>query len=487
MMDSLMEKVHINLFINNEWVEGELGDFLPVENPSTLEIVGTVAQGTRRDAQRALAAAQDAFESWSHTSGEQRSVLLKKAADAVLARQEELARLLTSEHGKPLNEAQGEVKGSTNYLVYYAEEAKRISGEVAPSKSVSSRSLIIKQPRGVVAAIAPWNYPIALMMWKVAPALAAGCTVVIKPPAITPLATTLFAAIVAEVGFPPGVINVINGPSSEVGDELISNPITKVVGFTGSTATGAHIASRAAPGFKKLILELGGHTPMIIFKDADMKKAVADGVKRSFRNMGQICNAINRIYVEREIADDFIQQFAAAAEKLTIGDGLENPKIDLGPMTSKGGIDHTQMQIDDAVSKGARLLCGGKRPSGEKLPGGYFYEPSVVTNVTREMRVMHEETFGPLVAIDTFSGLEEAIEKANSTSYGLVSYVYTSNLSTAFRMMEEVHSGTVAINNISPDSIYAPYPAWKDSGIGLELGRYGLDEYLQVKHCILEI
>jgi acyl-CoA reductase-like NAD-dependent aldehyde dehydrogenase len=347
--------------------------------------------------------------------------------------------------------------------------------------------LLLKQPRGVVAAIAPWNYPIALMMWKVAPALAAGCTVVVKPPAITPLATTLYTAAIAEAGFPPGVINIINGPSGEVGDELISNPITSVVGFTGSTATGALIAARAAPSFKKLILELGGHTPMLVFKDADLDKAIADGVKRSFRNMGQICNAVNRIYVEKEIAPEYIHRFVEATRRLKIGDGLVNPMVDLGPMTSQAGVSHTQRQIEDALAKGAQLLTGGQRPSQADLPPGYFFEPTALSQVRPDMLVMHEETFGPLVGIDTFSGIDEALQKANSTRYGLVSYVYTSSLKTAFRMMEGIQSGTVAINNISPDSPFAPYPAWKDSGIGLELGRFGLDEYLQVKHCILEI
>jgi acyl-CoA reductase-like NAD-dependent aldehyde dehydrogenase len=260
-----------------------------------------------------------------------------------------------------------------------------------------------------------------------------------------------------------------------------------MVGFTGSTKTGAYIAAKAAPSFKKLVLELGGHTPMVIFKDSDLAKAVADGVKRSFRNMGQICNAINRIYVEKDIADEYIRLFVEATQKLTIGDGLANPKVDLGPMTGRNGVEHVQAQVDDALAKGAKLMYGGKRPQLMGLPPGYFYEPSVVTRVTPEMRVMHEETFGPLVGIDTFEGVDEALAKANSTCYGLVSYVYTSSLRTAFHMMEGIESGTVAINNISPDSLFAPYPAWKDSGIGLELGRFGLEEYLQVKHCIVEI
>lgn len=482
-----MESTLIKLWIDNQWTVGEKSQQAEITNPSTLKPAGTVALASRADAQKALVSAEKAFSAWSNTTGEQRAVLMKKGAEAVLARQEELARLLTLEHGKPLADSLAEVKGAAGYLVYYAEEARRIGGEIAPAKSATSRSLVIKQPRGVVTAIAPWNYPVVLMAWKIAPALAAGCTVVAKPSLETPLACTLFCSIIAGAGFPPGVLIVINGKSAEIGDELVINPISRTIAFTGSTATGVAIAAKAAPGFKKLILELGGQTPMIIFKDAQLDKAVADAVKRSYRNMGQICNAVNRIFVEKEITEEFSAKFIQLTRKMTIGDGLVNPKIDLGPMVNEEGLNRTRDHIQDALRKGGELRCGGKRPEQPDLPPGYYYEPTLLTNVRQDMLVMKEETFGPLAAIDTFQGVSEAIEKANSTRYGLVSYVYTENLRTAFVMMEKIQSGTVAVNSVSPDSIYAPYPAWKDSGIGLELGRYGLDEYLQTKHCLLDL
>lgn len=482
-----MTKNHQKLFIDGNWTESETGKNFDVINPATLEIVGTAAKGTREDTIKALESAQRAFLEWSKTTGEQRARLMDEAAEAVIESQEEIGRLLCAEHGKPLSDAMGEVKGSAKYLTYYAEEAKRIGGEVAPNKSANTRSLVIRQPRGVVAAIAPWNYPIALTMWKVAPALAAGCTVVAKPPADTPLAASLFLAKCAQAGLPAGVLNVVTGPSSEVGDELIINPISQIVAFTGSTETGKHIASRAAPGLKKLILELGGQTPLIVFKDADIERAVADGVKRSFRNMGQICNAVNRIYVEEEIADEFVEYFVQKTKTLTMGDGLADPNVNLGPMTNQEGIERTKLHIQDALEKGAKLLCGGHKPNLPGLQDGYFFEPTVLGNVSPDMLVMHEETFGPVVGIDTFKGVDEAITAANSTRYGLVSYVYTSNLHTAYNVMEGIQSGSVAVNTVSPDSLYAPYPAWKDSGIGLELARHGMEEYFQIKHCLIQL
>ncbi len=391
------------------------------------------------------------------------------------------------EHGKPLGDARKEIKGAIDTLEYYAEEARRVYGEVAPSKSATSRSLVIRQPVGVVAAIAPWNYPVTLMAWKLAPALAAGCTVVVKPPALAPLACGMVAALVGESGLPPGAVNVISGPSGQVGEELLSNPITRMIAFTGSTETGKFLMAAAAPDLKKLLLELGGHTPMVVFKDADLDRAVADGVKRSFRNMGQICNAVNRIYVEKDIAEEYIRRFVDQTALLTIGDGLANPNVDLGPMIDADGVLRTQAHVDDALRKGARLLYGGKRPEDPALRQGYFYEPAVLTQVTRDMLVMHEESFGPIVGIDTFTGLDEAVELANSTQYGLVTYAYTRDLATAFKFSERVESGSVAINTVSPDSLYAPYPAWKQSGIGLELSHFGIEEYSQVKHILLEL
>jgi len=482
-----MEGVDLQLFINGEWTPCESGETFEVINPVNGEPVGTAAKGGRVDAQRALEAADQAFVSWSRTNADERAQRLKQAADAILARQDELAEILTREHGKPLADARKEIRGAAATFEYYGEEARRISGEIAPPKSATTRSLVVRQPVGVVAAIAPWNYPVSLMTWKVGPALAAGCTVVVKPPKNAPLAATLVASIVGQSGLPEGTLNVVTGPSSVVGEELVTNPTTRMVAFTGSTETGRHLMRVAADDLKKLILELGGHTPMVVFKDADLERAVADGVKRSFRNMGQICNAINRIYVEEEIADEYIKRFVELTGKLTMGDGLANPDVDLGPMIDREGIERVQRHVDDALAKGAQLLCGGKRPNAPELREGFFYEPTVLVDVTPEMLVMHEESFGPIVGIARFKGIEEAIELANGTEYGLVTYGYTRDLATAFAFSEGVESGTVAINTVSPDSLYAPYPAWKHSGIGLELSHYGLEEYLQVKHILMEL
>jgi len=482
-----MEQVNVQLFINGEWVPSVSRETFEVINPANDKPMGRAAKGDRADAQRALEAADRAFASWSRTTGDERAQRLKQAAKAILARQDELARILTREHGKPLPDARKEIGGAAATLEYYGEEARRISGEIAPRKSATTRSLVVRQPVGVVAAIVPWNYPVLLMAWKVGPALAAGCTVVAKPPTNAPLTATLVAAIVGQSGLPDGAVNVVTGPSAVVGEELVTNPITRMVAFTGSTETGKHLMRVAADDLKKLVLELGGHTPMVVFKDADLERAVADGVKRSFRNMGQICNAVNRIYVEEDIADEFVQRFVELTGTLTMGDGLANPNVDLGPMIDQQGIERTHRHVDDALAKGARLLCGGKRPDAPELREGFFYEPTVLVNVTPDMLVMHEESFGPIVGIATFKGLEEAIQLANSTLYGLVTYGYTRDLATAFAFSEGVEAGTVAINTVSPDSLYAPYPAWKHSGLGVELSHYGLEEYLRVKHILLEL
>ncbi len=481
-----MEPVNLKLFIDGRWKDAADGAAFDVVNPVDARPMGTAAQGGRAEAVQALEAADRAFKSWSRTTGDERARVLKKAAAAIAARKEELAAILTREHGKPLGDARKEIQGTVDTLEYYAEAARRISGEIAPAKSATSRSLVVRQPVGVVAAIAPWNYPVSLMAWKLAPALAAGCTVVVKPPANAPLACGLAAAIVGEIA-PQGCVNVVTGPARTVGEELTTNPLTRMIAFTGSTETGKSLMKTAAADLKKLILELGGHTPLVVFKDADLERAVADGVKRSFRNMGQICNAVNRIYVEADIAAEFVRRFVEQTKKLTIGDGLANPNVDLGPMIDQAGVQRTQRHVDDAVGKGATLLCGGKKPDRPDLQQGYFYEPTVLSDVTADMLVMHEESFGPIVGIATFKGLDEAVQLANSTEYGLVTYGYTRDLATAFAFAERVESGSVAINTVSPDSLYAPYPAWKHSGVGLELSHFGIEEYLQIKHIMLEL
>lgn len=482
-----MDRVELLLFVGGKWVAAESGESFEVINPVNGEPMGGAAKGSRVDVQRALEAASEAFAKWSRITGEERGRRLRAAAERAHARKEEIAVILTREHGKPLRDARKEIEAAIETFVYYAEEARRIRGEIAPQKSESTRSLVIREPIGVVAAIAPWNYPVSLMAWKVAPALAAGCTVVAKPPTDAPLASTLFLATCAEASLPPGVLNVVTGRSSVVGEELVTNSLSKMIAFTGSTETGRHLMASAATHLKKLCLELGGHTPLVVFRDADLEKAIVDGVKRSFRNMGQICNAVNRIYVEQEVAEAYITRFVELTCKLTIGDGLANPSIDLGPMINEEGIRRTQRHIDDAVGKGARLLCGGKRLSDPQLEKGFFYEPTVLVHVTPEMLLMREETFGPVVGIATFRGLDEAVGLANSTDYGLVTYAYTRDLSRAFRFAEGVDCGSVAINTVSPDSLYAPYPARKQSGVGVELSHFGIEEFTQLKHILLEI
>jgi succinate-semialdehyde dehydrogenase / glutarate-semialdehyde dehydrogenase len=483
--EKFVNTFNLQLLIDCQWRDSDSGESFEVTNPADGKPMGTAAKAGTAETRQALEAALKAFKIWGRTLPDERADGLKRAAVQLAEREGELAEILTREHGKPLGDARKEIKGAIDTFIYFGEEARRISGEIAPSKSTHSRSLVVRQPLGVVAAIAPWNYPVSLMAWKLAPALAAGCTVVVKPPALAPLACGLAAGIVAQSGLPNGAVNVVTGPSNVVGEELINNPITRMIAFTGSTNTGKHLMKTAARDLKKVLLELGGHTPLVVFKDADIKQAVSDGVKRSFRNMGQICNAINRIYVEEDIADEFLHFFVEKTKTLTIGNGLLQPDIDLGPMIDLEGITRVQRHVDDAVAKGARLLCGGKVLDNPDYNDGYFYEPAVLAGTTQDMLVMHEESFGPVVGISTFRGLDEAVELANSTEYGLVTYAYTRDLGTAMKFSDRVESGTVAINTVSPDSLFAPYPAWKNSGIGLELSHFGIEEYLQIKHVLL--
>ena len=475
-----------DLYINGEFIKPESGDYFDVINPADLSIVGQAARANTDDANKALQAAHNAGTAWASLSNSERGEIMEKCVSRMEDSIKPVGDILNLEHGKPPAEAEGEVKGTLMYMKYFAEQAKRVHGELPPQKSSATRSIVLRQPYGVVAAITPWNYPLALSAWKIGAALAAGCTVVLKPPSDTPLAVTRFFGEFASAGLPAGVLNIVTGSASEVGNELINNPLTRVIAFTGSTQTGKQIEAMVGGKLKKLILELGGQTPLVIFKDADLKKVIPQAVKRSFRNMGQICNAVNRIYVEDEIKDQFMQGFVAEIQKMTIGYGQSEQPYDLGPMTNQEGIVRVEMHIADAIAKGGQVLCGGGRPDDPSLPGGYFFEPTVISNVNDKMLVMTEETFGPLVGVDSFTGIDEAVAKANSTRYGLVCYAFTHSLKTTHAFMERAEFGSVGINTVSPDSPYAPYPAWKESGLGIELGVYGVNEFLQLKHCILD-
>jgi len=343
-------------------------------------------------------------------------------------------------------------------------------------------SRVIYEPLGPVAAISPWNYPIELVAWKIAAALASGCTIVVKPPSLTPVSPLLFIKCLDNAGIPAGVINVCPGPGSKVGRELIENNLIKKVAFTGSTEVGKNIIKDCAANMKKVSLELGGHCPLIVHKDCDIGEAVKGATRRSFRNMGQICIAINRIYVHREVFDEFLNKFVEAVNKLEIGDGLKKVPCDLGPMANKEGVEKTQKHIQDALQNGAKLACGGKRPEGKEFSKGYFFQPTILTDVNHDMLVMKDLPFGRVVGVMSFDSLEQAIELANDTPYGLAGYAFTTGLDNAQRLCRELKSGNVAINNVDAGVINAPYGGWKDSGQGYEHGPEGLYEYLKAKH-----
>lgn len=475
------------MLIDGEWVDAQEGETFEVINPATSEVIAHVPKGGLKDAQKALEAADRAFKEWSILPPIKRGIILRQAAQLARERREELGQVLTMEQGKPLKEAIGEINASAEALEYFAEEARRMIGETIPTDSPRRRSIVIKQPIGVVVAIGPWNYPVLLLSWKLGPALIAGCTLVAKPPSEAPLAATRFIALLQEAGASPGVVNIVTGPGSEVGKALVANPLCRKVALTGQTETGKEIMRLAAEDLKHLSLELGGHCPLIVCEDADLDAAVKGGVYRSFRNMGQICNAINRIYVHESIFEPFVDKFVKETATLKIGNGLEKPDVDLGPMTTEAGRQKVREHIQDAVSQGAKILHGGKKPSGQEFEKGFFFEPTVLVDVNHEMKVMKEETFGPVAPIMAVASLEEAIEYANDSPYGLVAYLYTRDLTKAITAAERLEYGTVGINNVSGGEVAFPYGGWKQSGIGVENSSHAVEEYLQMKHIRIDI
>jgi len=481
------QKIDGKLIIGGEEQESVSGKRVSVFNPANGNTVGTVPLANDVDVEKAVESANEAFPVWKDIPPTQRAEKMICAASNIKKKRERIAKILTLEQGKPLREALGEVDTFVAVLKQYAEEAKRIEGYVVPSMNKNLRSFVVKEPIGVCGLIVPWNYPLALLALKMAPALAAGCTVVVKPSIITPLATyELIKAILDKDGFPKGTINLITGRGNEVGESLVKNTLVRKVSFTGSTEVGKTIMDIAATSLKPLSMELGGNSPFIVWSDADLDLAVSSAVKRSFRNMGQICNSINRIYVHKGIYQEFLNKFIESTKKLKIGNGLEKD-VDLGPMATQTGIERVKTHLKDAEEKGAKIIYGGKRPDGEIYQKGNFFEPTIITNVSHEMLIMNEETFGPVAPIMPVAEVEEAIELANSSRYGLVSYAFTSNLKLAFMFAERLEAGTVVINHVSPTNMFAPYGGIKDSGFGRELGHFGIEEYLYIKHINLNI
>ncbi len=469
------------MLIGGKWTTARDGGTIPVINPATEEVFAKVPKAGRIDAEDAIKAADAAFESWSSLTPFERGSFLRRAGEIVLRNEDKIAELMTMEQGKPFREALGEVRKGAQILRYYAEEGERICGRIIPNADSNCESSVIYQPVGVAAAISPWNYPIELLAWKVGGALASGCTIVAKVPSETPLSPIAFIRCIEEASIPDGVINLITGYGSEIGPVLTESPLVKKVAFTGSTKTGRQVLKSCADTFKRVSLELGGSLPMIVCSDCDLSAAVKGAVRRSFRNMGQICIAINRIYVDRTIYEKFIDKFAVQTQKLTIGNGLEKD-CDLGPMATPTGIKKAEEHIKDAISKGAQLVCGGKKPQGAEYEKGYFFEPTIIRDVNHDMLIMKEETFGPVVGVMPFDTTDEAVSLANDCIYGLAAIIFTESLSLAHQLSHAIRAGNVAVNNVDAGVINAPYGGWKDSGFGHEHGTEGLYEYLNIKH-----
>lgn len=468
------------MLINGERVEGASGRFDVIHNPANQEPVAEVAIGDVIDAVKALEAAQHAFPGWSSVSPKRRCDLLHDAADLVRERADRIAELLTVEMGKPIRDSRREVLSAADSLDYFAEEGLRNIGDWISTGD--TRSIVIKQPVGVVSLITPWNYPVELLAWKAGPALAAGCTAVAKPSSLAPVAATEFVMAINDAGLPPGVLNIVHGSGDTVGAELVTNPISRKISFTGETSTGIWIMEAAARNLKRVSLELGGHAPMIVFDDADIDAAASACVRRAFGNMGQVCISVNRVYVDDAIAEDFTEKVIRRTLGLRIGDPLD-PEVDLGPMVSEAQRRKTREHIEDAVQKGAQILCGGREPDG--FARGYYFLPTVLKDVDHTMRIMREETFGPVAPIMRFCGEEDAVRLANDTQYGLAAYIYTNSLRRAVRTAERLEAGSVGVNVGSVIDHHAPFGGWKQSGIGRELSHRGLDEYMEIKHIRL--
>jgi succinate-semialdehyde dehydrogenase/glutarate-semialdehyde dehydrogenase len=467
------------LYLNGQFVSSERT--LAVVNPATAEPFAEVATADRARLAAALDDAHAAFRQWCRFAGKVRGAYLHAIAGKIEARSDEIARIITLENGKPLAQSLGEVATAVDHLRWFAEEARRAYGRVVPNQVDGKRHLIIKSPIGVVGAISPWNFPLVLAVRKVAPALAAGCTVVLKPASQTPICALLLAECVHAAGLPPGVFQVIVGPSAALGEELLANPLCRKITFTGSTEVGRVLIKGAAAAIKPLSLELGGHAPVLVFADADFDAAVEGAAMAKFRNTGQSCIAANRVLVERPVYERFLEAFVAKARSLKVGDGLE-PGVDIGPLIDEAGVAKAIAHVEEAVAGGARLLCGGRRVPGTR---GFFIQPTVLADVPPQSACMREETFAPIAPVSAFDREEEALQQANASIYGLSAYAFTSNLDRAFRLMEGLEAGTIGINDGVPSTSQCPFGGVKQSGWGRELGIEGLDAFLETKHVSL--
>lgn len=467
-------------YVDGTWIDAENGEVITVTNPATGKVIGTVPKMGAVETKRAIEAANKALPTWSALTAKERALKLRRWFELMMANQEYLARLMTLEQGKPLAEARGEIAYAASFLEWFAEEGKRIYGDVIPGHQPDKRLLVLKQPIGVTAAITPWNFPSAMITRKAGPALAAGCTMVIKPASQTPFSALAMAALAEMAGIPKGVFSVVTGSAGEVGSELTGNPIVRKLSFTGSTEIGRKLMAECAKDIKKVSLELGGNAPFIVFEDADLDAAVEGALASKYRNAGQTCVCANRLYVHNSIYDAFVDKLKVAVAKLKIGNGLDQG-VTTGPLIDEKAIRKIQEHIEDAVSLGAKVVIGGKSL------GGNFFEPTILVDVPKTAKVAKEETFGPLAPLFRFSDEADVIAQANDTEFGLAAYFYSRDLSRVFRVGEALEYGIVGINTGIISNEVAPFGGIKASGIGREGSKYGIEDYLEIKYLCLGI
>ena len=468
-------------YVNGEWLDADNGNTFAVTNPSTGEVIAQVADLGAAETNRAIAAAETAMQSWRQKTAKERSAVLRKWHDLMLENQEDLAIIMTAEQGKILAESRGEVAYGASYVEWFAEEGKRVYGDVIPNSTADRRSVVIKQPIGVVAAVTPWNFPNAMITRKAAPALAVGCSVVLKPAAETPLSALALAELAERAGLPAGLFNVVTGINAPaIGEQLTGNPLVKKFSFTGSTPVGKQLMALCATTVKRTSMELGGNAPVLVFADADLDKAVAGAIGTKFRNAGQTCICANRILVEDSVYDAFVEKFTAKVSEFVLGDGFAEG-THIGPLITEKASAKVQDLVDDAVTKGAAVTIGGQIDA----QGQNFYQPTVLANLSNDMRVSKEEIFGPVAPIFRFSDEAEAVKMANDTEFGLAAYMFTENMSRTWRVSEALEYGMVGVNEVAISSEMIPFGGVKESGQGREGSKYGLDDYLETKYICM--
>jgi len=469
-------------YINGEWQDADSGETLAVTNPANGKQLGQIPKMGTDETRRAIASANAAWPAWRDKTAGERSTILRRWNDLMLEHQEDLAQIMTAEQGKPLAESRGEIVYGASFIEWFAEEGKRIYGDTIPAHQADKRIVVLKQPIGVCAAITPWNFPIAMITRKAGAALAAGCTMVIKPAKDTPFSALALCELAERAGVPAGVLSVVTGSAGAIGGEMSTNPTVRKLSFTGSTEIGRILMAQTAETIKKVSMELGGNAPLIVFEDADLDAAVEGTLISKYRNSGQTCVCTNRILVQESVYDAFADKLASAVKKLKVGDGTEEG-VTLGPLINMAAVEKIEEHITDAVKKGAKIRVGGERHKR----GGSFFQPTVLTDVTPDMLVAKDETFGPLAPMFRFSTEEQAIEMANDTEFGLASYFYSENLSRVWRVSEALEYGMVGINTGLISTAIAPFGGVKQSGIGREGSKYGLDDYLEIKYLCMGI